>query len=363
MTSPPRSPRRLLTLTLTLSLALGAGCTCGAPPTPEAVAPTPAPTPAAPADPLLGQLNGLRAAAAQLPSDGPERAAAVGSLVDLARAVGDAGLTADRSDVVAAAAKVAGDAGEARFAGALLQRATGLLNPATAGKDHLWALAQVRRDEGRVLEAVSLLERAVHVEPTTPAEWIGLSAGYLLADRVGPARAAITRGLRSHEGDASLRVQGAEVMLVSGRAGQALGIVEEILATVPDDFAARLVRAESLLVLGRLDDATAAAAGLSTVEDAWAFIIQGAVAAARGQGTARDEALRKAEELAGDCPCTQAERAAVAWARALPPGEAVTPRSRAHPSAQGPRLAAPAEGAAAAVKPGSAAPASPTPPR
>ena len=360
MIAHSRGSRRRLTLLFTLCSVLAAGCTCGEAPAPDVTAVTPepsaAPTPRVPVDPLAGQVDALRAAAAQVAPDGPDRAAALASLVDLARAVGDAGLASDRADVVAIAAQVAGDAGSTRFAAALLQRATGLLDPAAAGKDHLWALAQIRRDEGRVLEAVSLLERAVHVQPTTPAEWIGLSAGYLLADRVGPARAAVTRGLREHEGNEALRVQGAEVMLISGRAEQALGIVDEILAGSPDDFASKLLRAETLLVLGRLDEAKVQAESLSTVEDAWASVMQGAIAAADGDGAARDVALAAAETLAGDCPCTRAERAAVTWVRTLKAGKPVIARSRVHPDAVQPRLADP-------VKPGSAAPASPPPPR
>ncbi len=345
------SSRFVLTLTLTLTLTSLAGCTCGdraAAPT----APTPIPAATPTPDPLEAQLAALRAAAAQREPGVDD----LETLVDLARAVGDAALKAGRADVVAAAADVARTAGADRFAGALLQRATGLLDPAAAGKDHLWALARMRTDEGRVLEAVSLLERAVHSEPTTPAEWIGLSEGYLLADRVGPARAAVTRGLRAHEGDRALRAQGAEVMLVSGRADQALGVVDEVLAEAPDAFGAKLVRAECLLVLGRLDDAVAQAAALAEVEDAWTLVIRGAVAGAKGDSTARDAALDSAAALAGDCPCTATERAAIAWARAIAPGAPITPRPRAHPDAVEPTLAAP-------VTPGSAAPASPPPPR
>ncbi len=343
--------RTLWPLALTLTLA---GCTCGKPSAPEPPVVQPSPTPVAPVDPLASQLEALASAAAQVPAEGPDRAAAVRALTDLARALGELGLKADRADVVAAAARATGDAGEVRFAGALLQRATGLLDPATAGKDHLWALAGLRRDEGRVLEAVSLLERGVHVDPTTPAEWVGLSEGYLLADRVGPARAAVTRGLRAHDGDLALRTQGAEVMLTSGRADQALAILDEILVADPASFGAKIVRAEALLVLGRLDDAAAQADALATAEDAWASVIRGAVAAARGDAAARDAALASAEALAGDCPCTASERAAVGWARALVAGQPVVARSRAHPNAVQPRLADP-------VKPGSAAPASPPP--
>lgn len=324
---------------LTLTLTLTAGCSCGEdPPAPAAAPPVvAAPTPKlAPADTLEGKLEALRAAAKTLPEGAAEREAALPSLVDLARAVGDSGLKANRADVVAAAAELAGEAGADRFAGALLQRATGLLDPTVAGKHHLWALASVREEEGRVLEAVSLRERAVHTEPTTPSEWIGLSRGYLLADRVGPARAAVTRGLRVHADHAGLRVQGAEVMLVSGRAEQALGIVEEILAAQPDDLAARLVQAESLLVLDRA--AEAAKVSVGGPEDAWTHVFAAAVAPA---GAGRTKSLARAAELAGDCPCTAEERAAIAWVQGWKAGAPIAPRARKHPNAVAPKLAAP----------------------
>jgi tetratricopeptide (TPR) repeat protein len=346
--------RSLLSLVLTLTLTPLAGCTCGdSPPTPAPVAATPSPTPEAPTDPFVDQLKALSAAAASLPEAGPDREAALASLVNLARAVADAALEAKRADALAEAAEIARQAGADRFAGALLQRATGLLDPAEAGKDHLWALARVRTDEGRVLEAVSLLERAVHVEPTTPAEWVGLSRGYLLADRVGPARAAVTRGLRVHADNLPLKTQGAEVMLVSGRAAQALGILDTVLAADPDAFGAKIVRAECLLVLGKLQAAAQQAGELGTGDDAWSWIIRGAIFQVTGDGSARDEALSAAATIAGDCACTQAERAAIEWAKKLPYGGPTTPRARVHPNAKAPKLATP----------GSAAPASSPLPR
>ena len=83
--------------------------------------------------------------------------------------------------------------------------------------------------------------------PTTPALWIELSSVYAGLERLGPARAAVTRGLRLHEGDVDLTVQGAEIILLSGRPDQALATLQPLLAAHPEHagLAAAIERARS----------------------------------------------------------------------------------------------------------------------
>ncbi len=216
--------------------ALLVGCTCGDKPA-EAPAPAATPTVAAeptPApDPFLAALASLREQAGALPS-GEARAAAATALVDASRTLGNQAITDHRPDVVSGVAEILRGAGEAQFAGALLQRAKGLLDPATDGTAHLVTLAALRKEEGRLLDSASLLERALRVPPTTPELWIELSRVYSALDRPGPARAAVTRGLRQHADNVELTVQGAEVILLSGRPDQAIATLEPLLEAHPD---------------------------------------------------------------------------------------------------------------------------------
>ncbi len=247
-----------------------------------------------------------------------------------ARVLGDEAIAAQRADRAAEVGRVLMEGGSAAFAEAYLQRCMGLLDATKAGKDHVYPLAELRRADGRALEAASLYERAIDILPTTAAEYVGLSDLYLAAGRLGPARAAVSRGLRNHESAPGLRIQGAKVALLEGRAEEALQAAEALLAELPSDTAAQLLRMEALLALGRLDKAARFSRSMREEfpADAWGWIFAATVAQARGEVEAAEEQLEQAAELAGDCPCTHEERLAIAWARGLGAVDQVPPRSR-----------------------------------
>jgi tetratricopeptide (TPR) repeat protein len=117
-------------------------------------------------------LEGLRKQADALQLSAPEEqvADARRRFVETARALGNQAIEARRADQAARVGRVLMEGGEGKFAEAFLQRAMGLLKPAEAGKDHMYPLAQLRRADGRALEAASLYERAIDIEPTTEAE-------------------------------------------------------------------------------------------------------------------------------------------------------------------------------------------------
>ena len=139
----------------------------------------------------------------------------------------------------------------------------------------------------------------------------------------------MSRGLRKHPESISLKVQGAKVALLDGKAQEALTVVDEVLSTRPEDVAAQLGQMEALLALGRIADAKRSSDSLRNEypADAWGWIYGGAVAAAQGQDAI--ELLEQAAELAGDCPCTHEERLALVWARTLKKADKIPPRSRA----------------------------------
>ncbi len=284
------------------------------------------------------RLEALRSQAERLQLSAPEEQleAARRSFVNDARTLGDEAIEAKRTDRVAEIGRILMDGGEGRFAEAFLQRCMGLLKPAAAGKDHIYPLAQLRRADGRALEAASLYERAIDVEPTTAAEYVGLSDLYLAADRMGPARAAVSRGLRKHGGSTLLAVQGAKVALLDGKAQEGLDVAVELLKAEPEDVAAQLVQIEALLALGKISEANAASSALRDEfpADAWGWIFGGVIAAAQGKAQLALEMLDQATELAGDCACTHEERLAIAWAARLKSGEQVAPRSRAEDQKQ-----------------------------
>jgi tetratricopeptide (TPR) repeat protein len=292
--------------------------------------PTPAHEAAPVLDPLDADLDALRAEGSALTLRGSheERSPEAEAFVAHAREIGDAALGERRPDVSGQLGDILVDKGEVDFAGAVLQRAVGLMKPEDFGKDHLYALARIRRAQQRPIEAASLFERAVHVEPTEAAEFVGLSDHYLAAGRPGPARAAVSRGLRSHPDSPQLQVQGAEVALLSGELDQAQEALRPVLAADPTDFGARLIRLEVLLAAGDLDAAGTEAATLrdEVPEDGWGWIFGAAVE--RAGGGDGSDLLEKARELAGDCPCTREERLAIEWAAAVQPTSEVAPRAR-----------------------------------
>ena len=254
------------------------------------------------------------------------------NIVAAARTLGQKVLDAKRSDLAGAIGWILIDRGQVPFAQAFLQRSLGLLPAAEHGKDHLYPLAQLRRAASRPIEAASLLERAIDIEPTASSEFVGLSDHYLAAGRYGPARAAVSRGLRKHPNDTLLAVQGAKVALLGEADGpeRALAALGPILAADPSLIAARLVRLEALLAAGRLDTGRTEAQLLreEAQEDAWGWIFGSAVAAATGDASSAGEWLARAGELAGDCACTHEERLAIVWAGSAIPGESVPARSR-----------------------------------
>ncbi len=306
---------------------------------PEAAAPDApaAPDPTPDVDPFAERLDALRAEAAAVSpkNDDGSREPDRESLVTAARLIADDALREPRPDVSAAVGRILVDADESDFAGAVLQRAVGLVKAdAGHGKDHFYVLAEIRRSEGKPIEAASLAERVVHAEPTLPAEFVGLSEHYLAAERDGPARAAVERGLRKHPGDAMLRAQGAEVAMVTGDVEGALETVDELLQDDPTNLDARLIRIEAMLAAGEVEAAEEEAAALRSElpDDPWGYIF--GVAASRLQGVPAREWMGRARTLAGDCPCTRTERAAIDWAGSIKPAAQAAPRSRSEISAQ-----------------------------
>ena len=268
------------------------------------------------------RLDLLRSQAEKLQLSAPEEqiVEARRQFVNDARSLGDEAIEAKRPDQAAEIGRILMEGGEGRFAEAFLQRCMGLLKPADAGKDHVYPLAQLRRADGRALEAASLYERAIDVEPTIESEYIGLSDLYLAADRIGPARAAVSRGLRKHPDSVLLKVQGAKVAVLDGKAQEALKVANEVLSARPEDVAAQLVQIEALLAMGKIDDAKRTSDTLRNEypADAWGWIFGGAVAAAQGQARDAVDLLEQAAELAGTCPCTHEERLAISWACLVP---------------------------------------------
>ena len=281
---------------LAVMLLSGCGDGCGgAKPTADGGSPAPTEAPTPPADALLAGVAALAARVPGLPPAGADG----GVLADRevfrrdALTLGGQAIDEARVDVAIALAQVLADAGELNSAGAYLQRAVGLLPPATAGKAHMLLLAEVKLQQGKALEGASLVERAVDVEPLADVEFAALSRMYLGAGRPGPARAATTRGLRVVPESVLLQVQAAEVELVTNGAPTALG---RLPADAEGALGERMLalRAEAKLVSGDVPGALA---------DAQALMARAAssplgpllVAAAGGAG--RDDLLTRAASL------------------------------------------------------------------
>ena len=326
-----RVSARLIAITACL---LFAGCLgrCGkdAPPEePPAVTDATPAEPATPADPVLVALAALADRAPDLPEAGdgqpvPEREVFRRDCLVLGNDAIDAG----RMDVVLQLADVLSEAGEQKAATAFLQRAVGLMKPDNGEKAHLRQLADVKRVSGKALEAASLMERAVDIEPSAAEDFFLLSRMYVAAGRLGPARAAVTRGLRKHADDPVLLVQGAEVKLVGGDVPAALAALP---ATVDARAQAQLLRlrAELLLITGDATGAEAAAKALTALdaESPWGPLLEVAVARRSGSGSA-DAQLAKAAGLAGTGRKWFDARQALPWAEALAPDQDITPWPR-----------------------------------
>lgn len=322
-----RVSARLIAFAALISLS---GCLgrCGgdAPPeTPPEVAATPAPEPATPADPVLAAVAELAERAVDLPE--PEAGVATGPRETFRRdalTLGNQAVDDKRMDVVLAIADVLVQAEEVKSATAFLQRAVGLLKPTAGAKEHLLALADLKRIGGKPLEGASLMERAVDIEPPDAGDFVGLSRMYLAAGRIGPARAAVTRGLRAHPTDAALAIQGAEVQLVQGQSGPALAAIPGEPAEAVRAFALR-VKAEAQLVAGDLPAATATAKELAAVDEAWGALLSGAAAVAQGKDGGAD--LAQARGLAVGRAGFDVQQA-LPWAEALVPGSPISPWPR-----------------------------------
>ncbi len=332
-------------LILVSSLVLLGGCLsrCGSDaPTDEPSTPQAVVEPVTPSDPVLAELAALAERGVDLPAATP--GAVIAEREVFRRDVlllGNKAIDEKRMDVVLGVSDVLTAAGEVDAATAFLQRSVGLVKPAAGNKEHLLRLAEVKRINGKPLEGASLLERAVDIEPSTASDFIGLSKVYLAAGRPGPARAAVTRGLRKHADDPGLALQGAEVKLVTGDAAGALAALP---ANAPPALVSDVLRvkAEALLVSGDAAGAAAAAKELTALdaESPWGPLLGGAAAGALGEdGSAQ---LAQAEGLAGAGRAGHDARIALTWAEALTSTEALSPWPRLTGPAPTPKPVVPA---------------------
>ncbi|MCO4771585.1 MAG: hypothetical protein KDA24_16250, partial [Deltaproteobacteria bacterium] len=136
-------------------------------PTPEVVA-----EPTTPADERLAALATLTEQVAGLPPvDSEDRARREVFRRD-ALTLGNEAITELRFDVVVGVGEVLWGAGEPETAAAYLQRSVGMTREKSPEKSHLRALARLKVDGDAALEAASLMERAIDIEPTTPEDFV-----------------------------------------------------------------------------------------------------------------------------------------------------------------------------------------------
>ena len=306
--------KRLLTTSAAALLFL-AGCDgCGGPggqTVPVTAGGDPAtPSEATPApDPMKDELVAIADRATRLPPavDGgvvPERE----SFRRDALLLGNRALEERRMDLVVGAAEALRRAGEIDGAAAFLQRAGGLTAKESVGNEHQRALARLKVQQGRALEAASLLERLIDGESPAAGDFAMLSWAYLAAGRPGPARAAVTRGQRVHPQAEALKVQAAEVKLVSDGPEAALAALDGLTG----EQALRLV-AEAKLVSGDSAGARAAASSLVSEhpDSPWGPLL---LAAIGGPGT--DDKLGEARDLAARSLDGSDALRALGWAAA-----------------------------------------------
>lgn len=311
--------------------------------TPAAEATTPEATPAepvTPADPELQKLAALMETAASLPAPGAEDRQPREAFRREALTLGNAAI-GTRMDVVVGVAEALWVAGEAETAAAFLQRTVGMTRDKEVGSDHMHALARLKVELDAPLEGASLMERAIDREAASPGDFAMLSWTYLRAGRLGPGRAAVRRGLRKHPDAPELAVAGAVVMVVEGRAADAL--VEVASAADSGNVAALRARGEAQLASGdrAAVKATADALAKAAPENPWGPLLTAALG-----GPGRADALGKARALASKGLEWVDARDALDWAGAVGEGAAVWPR---HPDLEG--AAAPKESAPVAEKP------------
>ena len=325
-------------------LATSAGCLgrCGeeAPPD-DPVEPPAVVEPATPADPVLAALAALadRVPGLPAPIDGQVVAEREVFRRD-ALVLGNQAVDDKRMDVILGIGDLLSDAGEDASATAFLQRSVGLIKPAPGEKAHLLALADVKRVAGQALEGASLMERAIDIEPSEALDFIELSRMYVAAGRPGPARAAVTRGLRKHAGDPGLALQGLEVRLVGG---DAAAVVAELPAEVPPALTTwhLRLRAEALLVQGDAAAAQGVAAEIATADESspWGPLLTAAALARQGKDAATP--LARASGLAATGRKHHDARVALPWAESMQPDGPVSPWPRVPQEETPPAPAAP----------------------
>jgi hypothetical protein len=339
--------RRTWFLCVVLAGVFASGCGgCGGEDRDVAEAPQEAPVPDAPAeppvpsDPLLAEIAAVAATGRALPPPDPADRSARESFRREALTLGNKALDSARIDGVVAVAEALWRSDEAESASAFLQRAVGVARGKTEEKAHMHALARLKVEKGAELEAASLMERAIDLEPTTPEDFTLLSWAYLRAGRIGPAAAATRRGARGHAGAPELAVQAAEVTLVKSGAADALAELAAI-PPPPDSEQFLRVRGEAHLVAG---DRAAAAADAAALQKAFPSSAWGPLLTAALGGAGRETALAKAKVAAAADMMAVDARAAMDWAASA--GESVAPWTRGVPPA--PPVAPPKEPVAAA---------------
>jgi len=313
---------------LALVCCLSAGCNgCGGDrevvtSEPTAASATPDATPA-PVDPMLASVSELAARVSALPPAEGADLAPREVFRREALTLGNQAIDQTRIDVAVGVAEALWLAGETKTAAAFLQRAVGKTSGEQGGgKAHMHALARLKVEQGLALEAASLMERAIDIEPTSPADFGLLSWAYLRAGRSGPAAAATRRGLRAHPGDSSLAVHAAEVLLVTEGAAPALAALAAIEPT-PGSLDYLRVRGEANIVSG--DVASAKADGNSIVQafpdSPWGPMLVGV---SGGPGSA-DE-IGRARAAASVRLADVDARSALAWASVTEGTRAPWPR-------------------------------------
>ena len=279
--------------------------------------------PPTPSDPALAALAALSARAAELPPVGDDTRPPREAFRREALTLGNQAIEDVRLDVVTGVAGVLWAVGEVETAAAFLQRSVGMTRGKTTEKAHMHALARLKVELGVALEAASLMERAIDIEPTSPRDFELLSWAYLRAGRSGPAAAATRRGMRGHPDAPSLHLQNLEVMLAGGKAGDALGALE-VTPEGADRLTQLRIMGEAQLVTGDREGAAATVAELTAEhpESPWGPLYLAALG-----GEDRAEALDRARTLAAGALEYCDARAALAWAEAA--GAEVSPWSRA----------------------------------
>ncbi|MFH1680546.1 MAG: tetratricopeptide repeat protein, partial [Candidatus Eisenbacteria bacterium] len=112
--------------------------------------------------------------------------------------------------------------------------------------------------EGRMAEAASAFERAARLWPYDPSFHANLGLARKGAGEIEGAARAFRAALETDEAYGKARLHLAEILLASGRPGEALSHLERVVRDEPENAAARHLLALSLEALGRTDEARAA---------------------------------------------------------------------------------------------------------